>query len=93
MWDGSVWSNLGSGTNAGISDASAFMNTLVVAGTFTTAGNKASHNLAQWTKSCCYGRVGDANGSGADEPTIGDISILIDYLFITGSSLGLPECL
>jgi len=25
--------------------------------------------------------------------TIGDIAILIDYLFITGTSLGLPECM
>jgi hypothetical protein len=84
---------------------------------------------------CCLGRVGDANCSGDDEPTIGDIaymidrkfilivdpgwccleeadinqsggtdptpnditigdiSILVDYLFITGPSLGLPNCL
>jgi len=82
---------------------------------------------------CCVGRVGDANGSGGDEPTIGDAveialyifglgeapacldeadvnqsggdtptegditihdaAILIDYLFITGPSLGLPDCL
>ena len=84
---------------------------------------------------CCVGRVGDANGEGGDEPTIsdvthmiermfilpivpfpdvcfaewdingsggdnriwddisiGDISMLIDYLFITGPSLGLPYC-
>ena len=83
--------------------------------------------------SCCEGRVGDANNSGSDEPTIGDamdiallfmargeapvcldeadinqsggatptedditigdVSILLDYLFITGPSLGLPDCL
>ncbi|MEW5794837.1 MAG: hypothetical protein AB1772_00620 [Candidatus Zixiibacteriota bacterium] len=85
---------------------------------------------------CCDGRVGDANLSGDDEPTIGDvtimidakfisitcenlilclaesdvnqsgganptcmdisigdITILIDYLFITGPTLGLPECI
>jgi len=83
----------------------------------------------------CVGRVGDANCSDNDEPTIGDItymidkkfistvdpcwcnlleadinqsggasptpeditigdiSILIDYLFITGQSLGLPDCI
>ena len=83
----------------------------------------------------CSGRVGDANCTGGDEPTIGDItyminrkfifviaprwcnlheadinqsggtdpvsdditigdiSILVDYLFITGPSLGLPNCL
>ena len=92
--------------------------------------------MAQGDPNCCIGRVGDANGLGGDEPTIadvsvmidakfitympcwqiipclqeadvnqsggtdpscfditvGDISILIDYLFITGSSLGLPDC-
>ncbi len=33
--------------------------------------------------SCCSQRVGDANMSGADEPTIGDVSILIDAKFIS----------
>ena len=33
---------------------------------------------------CCEGRVGDANGQGGDEPTIGDVSTIIDALFITG---------
>ncbi len=32
--------------------------------------------------SCCEGRVGDANGLGGDEPTIGDISTMVDHLFI-----------
>jgi len=32
---------------------------------------------------CCAGRVGDVNGSGEDEPTVGDISVLIDHLFIS----------
>ncbi|MEW5797323.1 MAG: GEVED domain-containing protein [Candidatus Zixiibacteriota bacterium] len=31
---------------------------------------------------CCESRVGDANGSGDDEPTIGDVTVLIDFLFI-----------
>jgi plastocyanin len=34
---------------------------------------------------CCSGRVGDPNGMGGDEPTIGDVSVLIDALFITGN--------
>ncbi len=34
---------------------------------------------------CCQGRVGDANDSGDDEPTIGDISVQIDALFISGN--------
>lgn len=40
----------------------------------------------------------DVNQSGGNLPTaedisLGDISILIDYLFITGPELGLPDCL
>jgi len=40
----------------------------------------------------------DVNQSGGAHPvftdiSIGDISVLIDYLFITGPSLGLPDCL
>jgi hypothetical protein len=42
---------------------------------------------------CCVGRVGDANGSGDDEPTIGDVSVLIDAKFITGTCVGLLNCL
>jgi len=36
---------------------------------------------------CCEGRVGDANKQGGDEPTISDVSILIDHLFISGTPL------
>jgi hypothetical protein len=42
---------------------------------------------------CCVGRVGDANNSGEDEPTISDISTLIDAKFITGTCDGKIECL
>ena len=41
---------------------------------------------------CCVGRVGDANGSGEDMPTIGDISVLIDAKFITGACDGIIGC-
>jgi hypothetical protein len=34
------------------------------------------------SQTCCCGRVGDVNGAGGDEPTIGDVSRLIDVLFI-----------
>ena len=34
---------------------------------------------------CCVGTVGDANGTGGNEPTISDISTIIDFLFITGT--------
>lgn len=40
---------------------------------------------------CCSGRVGDANLSG-DEPTIGDLSVMIDAKFISESCDGLLPC-
>jgi hypothetical protein len=42
---------------------------------------------------CCAERVGDANGEGGDEPTIGDVSTLINALFIAGHCEGILECL
>jgi len=42
---------------------------------------------------CCVGRVGDANGLGGDEPTIGDVSVMIDAKFITGTCDGIIGCL
>ncbi len=41
---------------------------------------------------CCDDRVGDANGLGGDEPTIGDVSIMIDAKFITGTCDGILDC-
>jgi len=40
--------------------------------------------------SCCADRTGNANGQGGEEPTISDISALIDALFITGNCSKLP---
>lgn len=42
---------------------------------------------------CCEGRTGDANSQGGDEPTIGDISVLIDAKFISGTCVGIIGCL
>jgi len=42
---------------------------------------------------CCRGRVGDANNSGEDEPTISDVSIMIDAKFIAGTCEGKIDCL
>jgi hypothetical protein len=40
--------------------------------------------------SCCVGRVGDANGSGSDEPTIGDLSYISDCLFVREIPVACP---
>ena len=45
------------------------------------------------SEACCVGRVGNANGIGGDEPTIGDIAVLIDAKFITGTCVGVVACL
>jgi len=42
---------------------------------------------------CCIDRVGDANAVGGDEPTIGDVSVMIDAKFITGTCDGIIACL
>jgi hypothetical protein len=36
---------------------------------------------------CCQGRVGDVNGRDGDEPTLSDIMILVDHLFLAQGPL------
>jgi len=49
---------------------------------------QADHNNDQiGDRCCCMGRVGDTNGLGGDEPTISDISVMIDLLFLAGDPL------
>jgi C1A family cysteine protease/PKD repeat protein len=40
---------------------------------------------------CCEGRVGDVDRIGGDEPTLGDVMIMVDHLFVTGNLLGCVE--
>jgi len=42
---------------------------------------------------CCADRVGDVNQLGGDEPSLGDVSVLIDAKYITGTCDGLIDCL
>jgi photosystem II stability/assembly factor-like uncharacterized protein len=42
---------------------------------------------------CCLDRVGNANGLGGDEPTIGDASVMIDAKFISSTCEGILPCL
>lgn len=46
----------------------------------------------QMEPECCRGKVGDVNGFGGDEPTIGDVSVIIDAKFISGDP-GVLACL
>ena len=47
------------------------------------SGHQYSIEQGFWCSTCCRGKVGDANNSGLDEPTIGDVSTMIDALFIS----------
>jgi len=68
-----------------------------------TLGDVATMIDAKYIDYACAGNIpclqeADINQSGGSNPTcdditLGDIMTLIDYLFITGSSLGLPNCL
>jgi hypothetical protein len=76
--------------------------------TFYAAGNAANGNGTnqgdfiyttmtivepELVASCCDLRVGDANSLRGDEPTIGDVSVIIDAKFITGVCDGIVACL
>jgi hypothetical protein len=50
------------------------------------------NDIGDVCETCCIGRVGDANNSGDDTPTIGDISTVIDAKFISGSCEGRVTC-
>ncbi len=61
-----------------------------------------TYDLVRWSTStftftflagCCVGRIGDANNNGAEEPTIGDITTMIDAKFITGTCDDVIECI
>ena len=70
---------------------------------FGSSGAEGYHNyLPVWNgpkviydtpASCCVLRVGDANGVDGDEPTLGDISVMIDAKFISGYCDGIIACL
>jgi hypothetical protein len=51
-----------------------------------------SNQIGDACEGCCVGRVGDVNSSGDDEPTIGDVTTLIDAKFIAGSCEGKIHC-
>jgi hypothetical protein len=65
--------------DVGPSDGSSPLSTVEITASIAAAG-------------CCVGRVGDANGSGNDEPTIGDVTVMIDALFI-GNDWSVIACL
>jgi hypothetical protein len=76
-------------SNTGLNPDAAY-DYLVIAegsgGVFSPPSDFVTINL----HNCCTGLVGDVNGQSGDTPTIGDISKLIDHLFI---AFTVPACL
>ena len=75
-------------TNVGLDPEGAYEYVIVAeeSGVYSPPSEVATVSLYN----CCTGLVGDVNGQGGDEPTIGDVSKLIDHLFI---NLSTPDCL
>ena len=70
--------------NGEVSDLTVFDGTLIVAGTFTIAGDKVSAYFARWTLGACEVSIltGDVNVSGTISST--DIIYLADHVFKGG---------
>jgi len=92
VWGGSSWSGLGSGTDNPVWAMTSYNGAVIVGGLFERAGGRSMLHVAQWSKPCCQGRVGDVNGEGVypDEVTLGDIMLLVDVKFVSGDCSKLP---
>ena len=92
-WDGNVWSPLGTGVDRYVHALAVYQGTLLAGGEFTTAGNKASAYLAEWTRpeDCCVcPTLGNVDESDDCLVTMGDLTVLIDHLFVTLTPLVCP---
>ncbi|MEW5796030.1 MAG: hypothetical protein AB1772_06675 [Candidatus Zixiibacteriota bacterium] len=94
------WQTISSGGGVGLSSTNYLLNATVgqTAVGWSTSTNYKLHSGFQQVFSltgggCCVARVGDANSSGEDEPTIGDVTVMIDAKFITGTCDGVLNCL
>ena len=79
-WDGSSWSQLGSGIGGQVLVFAVYDNELIVGGNFSTAGGKSSPYIAQWTRRS--GFCGDADGSG--QVNLVDIVYVVNWIFAAG---------
>lgn len=100
--DQAIWLTYKHDLNLGAQDTLHFWTVLSTVRDGTLADLKAQVCSAKcwYTKTvrgcacgCCEGRVGDANGVWGDEPTIGDVVVMIDTRFISRDCLGWVDCL
>lgn len=75
-----VFSKSGTGTGTNIVHDTSYAGRVLSQRTF--AGEYVPSTVGGSMKTaCCVGRVGNANGEGGDEPTIGDINALISAIY------------
>jgi hypothetical protein len=85
-WDGQIWKPLGTGLGDAGKALTLFGDSLVVAGHF-------NGGVATWNKQpslCCLGYSGNVDGDPLHLVDLGDLTALIDYLFISFTE---PECI
>ena len=94
-WNGNQWTHLGSELQSSFATCGlSYNDKLIVGGNFLYAGGKTSSKLAIWDQpgsGCCMGLTGNIDGDQLDIVSLGDLSALIDHLFISLGTLPCPE--
>ncbi|MEW5796375.1 MAG: hypothetical protein AB1772_08425 [Candidatus Zixiibacteriota bacterium] len=91
-----IWSAASAAAASGNSTSYHFDATIgqtAAGGTQSESYSLSSGFWEDYSSGCCVDRVGDANGSGEDEPTIGDVTTMIDAKFIASTCDGIIDCL
>ncbi|MBD3257729.1 hypothetical protein GF377_04795 [candidate division GN15 bacterium] len=90
--DGEYWQPLGSGLTGDGYTVAVYDGQLAVGGGFHRAGEKPARSLSMWSGRglCCAGMTGNLDGDQSDAVTLGDLTVMVDHLFL---SLRPPECI
>jgi len=85
VWDGNIWSALGSGVDSGgVYALGVYNNVLVAGGAFDTAGGIACSNIAQW-KDTTWSAMGKGiKGSKKEGVGINTLCVYNGYLYVGG---------
>ena len=96
-WNGDIWSSLGSGMGEDeykvAFAAESALDQLFIGGEFRFVGGNVSSGIAAWSEpglGCCVGNTGNIDDDPQDMVSLGDLSALIDHLFISLSKLACP---
>ena len=92
---GEAWHSLGSGLSPAVANCLiTWDGQLAVAGDFHMAGDALSGSIAMWSgqaSTCCVGVRGNIDGDSFEQVTLGDLTVLIDHLFVSFDELPCVE--